>query len=115
MDYQQARATIAAQLAVGNVEALCEGDDAIRHLSKLFIIRNIRRHAGESDADYRVRVGAALTDMLDVIGQILTSTNIAFVQADATEQPHICATREASLLAVSRQVPHDVLMARGVA
>ncbi|RWA55310.1 hypothetical protein AU476_07320 [Cupriavidus sp. UYMSc13B] len=115
MNHQQARATIAAQLAVGNVESFCEGDDAVRHLSKLFIVRNSGRRAGESDADYAVRVGLVLTDMLDAIGQMLVGANVKYVLADAAEQPVICATREASMLAVSRQVPRDVLLARGVA
>ncbi|WP_042886276.1 hypothetical protein [Cupriavidus necator] len=115
MDHQQARADIAAQLAHGQVESFCEGDDAIRHLSKLFIVRNTRRGAGESDAAYAVRVGSLLTDMLDAIGQVLIGANVKHLLADAAEKPMICATREASLLAVSREVARDVLLARGVA
>ncbi|EYS89542.1 hypothetical protein CF68_33220 [Cupriavidus sp. SK-4] len=115
MNHQQARADIAAQIARGNVESFCEGDDAIRHLSKLFIVRNTRRRAGESDDAYAARVGSLLTDMLDAIGQVLVGANVNYVLADAADQPVICRTREASLLAISRQVAHDVLMARGVA
>ncbi|WP_454752185.1 hypothetical protein [Cupriavidus necator] len=115
MNHQQARANIASQLALGNVEAFCEGEEALRHLSKLFILRNARQREGESDAVYAARVGSWLMTMLDAIGQALIDENVPFVLADAADQPVICATREASLLAVSRQVQHDVLMARGVA
>ncbi|WP_349609087.1 hypothetical protein [Cupriavidus sp. DF5525] len=115
MNREQARADIAAQLARGNVESFCGGDDALLYLSNLFILRNARRRAGESDAAYAARVGSFLISMVDAIGHALIEENVPFVLADAADQPVICATREASLLAISRQVAQDVLMARGVA
>jgi len=121
MNHQQAREAIAGQLAMGEVESFCASTDAIGHLGKLFKVRNTKRYAGESDAAYAHRIGVILTDMLDAIGAVLVSANVKHVLADAADlvpdRPVICRTREASLLAISRQVKRDrdLALARGVA